>query len=487
MKVEIFPATLADAEALVAIQQKAFKRLYDIYHDEGNPYLRGTDEIEKWLSRPNSYVYKILAGGELVGGVAFWERRGRGLPGEYYLARIYILPEMQRKGIASTAITLCEATVYNANRWTLDFPIDQIANRLCYEKAGYKDVGETREQSEGKIVLALYEKSIPTFRDIKKHLDNPIVRKIMAYSAFDPTPEAMDKKAVEFRRHDSWQLYGWVKNGELLGICGFEEHSDYVEILNIAVDKNVRARDVGKGMITALSEQYAVPIKAETDDDAIDFYRKVGFEATAIQKHNKRRWVCVKPTLTPFDNETDQERRARIYPIVLSEYNPAWRQWYSEEQDNLMRLLGDCIVRIQHIGSTAVPGLMAKPTVDILLEVPVGTDFDEIIALFQQHSEYICLHGEGLTNKNEPLCILKGYTDTGFAERVFHIHVREVGSYDEPIFRNYLITHPEIATEYAALKRKLKNEYEHDRDRYTAAKGEFIKAAVSKAKEENGV
>ncbi len=152
-----------------------------------------------------------------------------------------------------------------------------------------------------------------------------------------------------------------------------------------------------------------------------------------------------------------------------------------------MRLLGDCIVRIQHIGSTAVPGLMAKPTVDILLEVPADTDFDEIIVLFQQHSEYICLHGEGLTNKNEPLCILKGYTDKGFAERVFHIHVREAEIYDEPIFRNYLIAHPEIATEYATLKHKLKNEYEHDRDRYTAAKGEFIKAAVRKAKEENGV
>jgi hypothetical protein len=110
--------------------------------------------------------------------------------------------------------------------------------------------------------------------------------------------------------------------------------------------------------------------------------------------------------------------------------------------------------------------------------VPVGTDFDEIIALFQQHSEYICLHGEGLTNKNEPLCILEGYTDTGFAERVIHIHVREAVNYDEPIFRDYLITHPEIATEYAALKRKLKNEYEHDRDRYTAAKGECKQLSV---------
>jgi hypothetical protein len=52
------PAIAADAEALVAIQQKAFKRLYDIYQDEGSPYLRGTDEILRWLERPNCKVFK---------------------------------------------------------------------------------------------------------------------------------------------------------------------------------------------------------------------------------------------------------------------------------------------------------------------------------------------------------------------------------------------------------------------------------------------
>lgn len=303
MKIEIIPATIADAAALVVIQQKAFKRLYDIYHDEGNPYLRGTDEIEKWLSWPNSYVYKILADDELVGGVAFWERRGRGLPGEYYLARIYILPEMQGKGIASTAITLCEATVYNANRWSLDFPIDQNANRRCYEKAGYTDVGETREQSEGKIVLVLYEKRIPPFRNIKSQLDNPIVRKIMAYSVFDSSSEAMDNKAAEYRSHESRQIYGWVENGEILGVCGFEVHSGHVEILNIAVDENIRKHGIGKGIVMALSEKYEMAIKAETDDDAVEFYRKTGFETNAMQKYNIRRWTCIRSAPNSYDHE----------------------------------------------------------------------------------------------------------------------------------------------------------------------------------------
>lgn len=65
MNVEIIPATLQDAEALVEIQQKSFNRLYDIYHDVGNPYLRGIDEIAAWLERPNWHVYKIYADGKL--------------------------------------------------------------------------------------------------------------------------------------------------------------------------------------------------------------------------------------------------------------------------------------------------------------------------------------------------------------------------------------------------------------------------------------
>ena len=160
MKVELQKAEAEDAEALDGIQKKAFRRLYERYRDEGSPYLRGVEELLSWLGRPNWSVYKIYAvEGEartLAGGAAFREDAAR--PGEYYLARIYVLPELQNRGIASSAIALCEAEVKNAVRWTLDFPADQPANRRCYEKAGYVDTGETRDQSGCKITLALYEK-----------------------------------------------------------------------------------------------------------------------------------------------------------------------------------------------------------------------------------------------------------------------------------------------------------------------------------------
>jgi len=181
--------------------------------------------------------------------------------------------------------------------------------------------------------------------------------------------------------------------------------------------------------------------------------------------------------------ETEQERLARLYPIILSEYNPAWPEWFAEEKANLERFIGtENIAGIHHFGSTSVPGLTAKPTVDILLEVADTVDIEELIALMPM--EYICLRKEGNSlSEHDKIMIIKGYTDTGFADKVYHIHVRYPGDWDELHFRDYLIAHPEAAAEYAVLKRSLFEDYEHDRDGYTAAKGEFIKEITKKAKE----
>jgi len=134
------------------------------------------------------------------------------------------------------------------------------------------------------------------FCDIKDKLDDPNVRQILALSAFDNSPEGMSIKAAEFRRHDAWQLYGWIEGGEILGVCGFEVHPDWVEILNIAVAETARKRGIGGAMVTALQTKHEMAVEAETDDDAVEFYRKLGFETTATQKYGVRRWLCVLET-----------------------------------------------------------------------------------------------------------------------------------------------------------------------------------------------
>jgi len=180
------------------------------------------------------------------------------------------------------------------------------------------------------------------------------------------------------------------------------------------------------------------------------------------------------------------QARAKLFPIILSEYNPAWPAWFTEEKTNLEALIAaENIVRISHIGSTAVPGLLAKPTVDILLEIPHTMAAEQLIAALPSH-EYIALYPPDMPTPPPHLTVIKGYTPAGFAERVFHIHVRcpkdGDDDWDELLFRDYLIVHPAAAAEYAALKRELSLRFEHDRDGYTEAKGAFIRAVTEQAR-----
>ena len=172
----------------------------------------------------------------------------------------------------------------------------------------------------------------------------------------------------------------------------------------------------------------------------------------------------------------------QLFPIVLKDYNPKWIEWYVEEEAQIRSALGDeNIVRIRHIGSTSVPGLIAKPTVDILLEIIDRCD----LSLFSAHLESIGYLCEKKPENPPPhLMFMKGYTPDGFAERVFHLHVRYQGDWNEPYFCAYLRSHPEVAKAYGQLKNKLKERYEHDRDRYTDAKSSFIEHYTKLAKGE---
>lgn len=177
-------------------------------------------------------------------------------------------------------------------------------------------------------------------------------------------------------------------------------------------------------------------------------------------------------------SENEAERLGRLYPVILADYNPKYPELYRAERDFLLGIFGDSVLRISHIGSTAVPDLISKPTIDILLEIKKDTDLTAIT--------------ETLTNTgyivNKPpmdiITYIKGYGENGFEGQVYHIHVREFTDHDAFYFRDYLLAHPETAKEYGELKQKLLPQFEHDRDGYTAAKGEFIGRVTALAREE---
>lgn len=163
------------------------------------------------------------------------------------------------------------------------------------------------------------------------------------------------------------------------------------------------------------------------------------------------------------------EKLGKLFPIMLTEYNPEWEKAYIDEKEKIEELFGnETILRISHIGSTAVKGLMAKPTVDLLVEVTENFDKDSVSEIMLDNGYVIN------TPPRDIIMYIKGYTPRGFEGQVYHIHVRKSGDWGELYFRDYLNDNKETADEYAELKKELKEKFPNDRDGYTDAKAEFV-------------
>lgn len=179
-------------------------------------------------------------------------------------------------------------------------------------------------------------------------------------------------------------------------------------------------------------------------------------------------------------SEMTLEELWELFPITLSAHKSCWKDWYKEEKKRLETLLWDDRVQINHIGSTAIPHIWAKPIIDILVEIPKVlsmTDSKELLTA----GGYTCM-----SETEDRVSFNRGYTSQGFAERVFHVHLRYAGDNDELYFRDYMSAHPALAEEYERLKLSLWKKYEHDRDAYTDAKGAFVKKYTDLAKAEYG-
>lgn len=181
--------------------------------------------------------------------------------------------------------------------------------------------------------------------------------------------------------------------------------------------------------------------------------------------------------MSPSLEEMSLEELWQLFPIFLREHQDEWKEWYEEERLLLLSFLPEHqIVRLSHIGSTSVKTIWAKPIVDILLEIPKETDMAAMRDLLLQNGYLL------MSESQERMSFNKGYTPSGFAERVFHLHLRYEGDHDELYFRDYLQEHPAVAKDYEQLKLSLWKQYEHNRDAYTDSKTDFIKKYTKEAK-----
>ena len=190
-------------------------------------------------------------------------------------------------------------------------------------------------------------------------------------------------------------------------------------------------------------------------------------------------------------SELSPQEFQKTFPIILKDVQPVYADWYEEEKISILGVIDSKdIVRINHIGSSAIPNIKAKPVVDILLELDGTCNVDNVVDALKS----IGFGTEVCIRKDNPFeyLLAKGMTVNGFDEKVFLLHVRYAGNWDELYFRDYLIDNPDAAAEYSQLKEKiLKDISEGKLERmpngqpngYSNAKLSFVKDISKKAKE----
>jgi GrpB-like predicted nucleotidyltransferase (UPF0157 family) len=175
-------------------------------------------------------------------------------------------------------------------------------------------------------------------------------------------------------------------------------------------------------------------------------------------------------------NQLTNDELGQLFPIIIDDYNPDWPRLASIELRNIIKAIGKKFIsRIEHIGSTAVPGLCAKPTIDFLLEILDITNCDFLIKQLQKIDYHFIPKPE---NPPPHMMFAKGYSESGITGQTFHIHIRYPGDWDEIVFRDYLIINKKVTADYARLKRKLATEFKNDREKYTDSKTAFIKSTT---------
>ena len=272
-----------------------------------------------------------------------------------------------------------------------------------------------------------------------------------------------------------------VGTGSISPYWGREKESI---LLTIYVLPEMVGQGLGTAIINALEQdEYflrANRVEIPSSITAIKFYQKMGYVFKNGSIPDEEGLISMeKFRNVKLLSEMTLEELWQLFPILLSPHDPEWKNVYKSEADLLQKHFGKNAARIRHIGSTAVAGLLAKPTVDILLEVADDADLAAVRHLAIECG-YMVMAETTVPEYRLDLC--KGYTPLGFAAKVFHLHIRHLGDWDEPYFCEYLNQNREKAQEYADLKKKLQSQFKHDRDAYTEAKGEFIRQCVNAAR-----
>lgn len=188
--------------------------------------------------------------------------------------------------------------------------------------------------------------------------------------------------------------------------------------------------------------------------------------------------------------ETLEEKIVRVLSeeVSIVPYDPRWVEMFEQERRHLQSCLpSDLIGRIEHFGSTAVPGLSAKPIVDMLVEVTSLEETQQRIVPILEAQGYDYFWRPTSGDDTPPFYAWFIKRDQN-EKRTHHIHMVEshFEHWDRLLFRDYLIDHPEVTMDYGNLKMRLADVHSGDRVAYTQAKKDFVKRVTTIAKQYYG-
>lgn len=162
--------------------------------------------------------------------------------------------------------------------------------------------------------------------------------------------------------------------------------------------------------------------------------------------------------------------------VKIEEYNEDWKVMFEEEKEYLIKVFGDIAFQIEHIGSTSIPGLSAKPIIDILVVLENFNEFEKVKDYFKDEPYSI--------KEDSPSDEILVRKRMGTNITTHLIHIMEVNTKrctNTILFKNYLINHPETLKEYEKLKKDLAKKYADNRKMYTASKNDFIQEVLKAA------
>lgn len=167
--------------------------------------------------------------------------------------------------------------------------------------------------------------------------------------------------------------------------------------------------------------------------------------------------------------------------VVLSEYDPEWPALFESEKERILEAIGPRVLAIEHVGSTAVPEMTAKPIIDVMVGTRnVAATADACTAPLQNI---------GYASVPLPAILDRRFFRRGawLLECMYHLHMVELGGetwHRYTLFRDVLRAYPDVARTYQELKQQLAVEYRFDRSAYTAAKNWFVEGVIARAENE---